>query len=169
MRIHVPSITCDIISFTGQRQLCPLACAEWRHLSNPYQNEHNSVKDTGEKGKKTCNIDLKIAMKILFHYPPTFPFFSLWDLKSFPKKFSHQNEAYSMPRKKIKARKAKKEGGEKVKRESQDCAFQNFANWKFASGSEVREVSTCKWLFVARQWPEKCSTSFICLKKLILH
>ena len=41
-----------------------------------YQNEHNSVKDTGEKGKKkkTCNIDLKISMKILFHLPPTFPF-----------------------------------------------------------------------------------------------
>ena len=35
----------------------------------PYQNEHNSVKDTGEKGKKkTCNIDLKISMKIMFHY-----------------------------------------------------------------------------------------------------
>ena len=31
------------------------------------------VKDTGEKGKKTCNIDLKTSMKILFHYPPTFP------------------------------------------------------------------------------------------------
>ena len=39
----------------------------------PYQNEHNSVKDTREKGKKSRNIDPKIAMKILFHYPPTFP------------------------------------------------------------------------------------------------
>ena len=26
------------------------------------------------KGKKPCNIDLKISMKILFHCPPTFPF-----------------------------------------------------------------------------------------------
>ena len=40
----------------------------------PYQSEHNSVKDTRERGKKPCNIDLKISMKILFHYPPTFPF-----------------------------------------------------------------------------------------------
>ena len=24
--------------------------------------------------KKPCNVDLKIAMKILFHHPPTFPF-----------------------------------------------------------------------------------------------
>ena len=34
----------------------------------PFQNEHNSVKDTGEKGKIPCNIDLKISIKILFHY-----------------------------------------------------------------------------------------------------
>ena len=34
------------------------------------QNEHNSVKDTKEKGKKTSNIDLTISMKILLHYPP---------------------------------------------------------------------------------------------------
>ena len=32
------------------------------------------VKDTGEKGKKPSHVDRKIAMKILFHYPPTFPF-----------------------------------------------------------------------------------------------
>ena len=29
-----------------------------------------------EKAKKPCSIDLKISMKILFHYPPTFPFLS---------------------------------------------------------------------------------------------
>ena len=41
----------------------------------PYQNEHNSVKDTEKKGHN-YNIDLKISMKILLHYPPTctFPF-----------------------------------------------------------------------------------------------
>ena len=33
----------------------------------PYQNEHDSDKDTGKKGKKPRNIDLKISMKILFH------------------------------------------------------------------------------------------------------
>ena len=35
--------------------------------TTPEMNEHNSVKDTGGKGKKK-------NMKILFHYPPTFPF-----------------------------------------------------------------------------------------------
>jgi len=34
---------------------------------NPYQNEHNSVKDTGERSKKPRDIDLKISMKIFFH------------------------------------------------------------------------------------------------------
>ena len=34
----------------------------------PYQNEQNSVKDMGEKGKKPCNIYLKNSLKILFHY-----------------------------------------------------------------------------------------------------
>ena len=60
----------------------------------PYQSDHNSVMDTRERGKKTCNIDLKISMKILFHYPPTFPFIQSWDPNSFPKNFSHQSEAY---------------------------------------------------------------------------
>ena len=34
------------------------------------QNEHNSVKDTIEKGEKKSNIDVAISMKILLHYPP---------------------------------------------------------------------------------------------------
>ena len=37
----------------------------------PYQNEHNSVKGTREKGKNPCKIDLKISMKFLSHYPPS--------------------------------------------------------------------------------------------------
>ena len=32
----------------------------------PYQNEHNSVKDTGGKGQKPCNIDLKILSRFSF-------------------------------------------------------------------------------------------------------
>ena len=80
----------------------------------PYQNEHNSVKDTREKGKKkkTCNIDLKISMKILFHYPPP-PFLSSNPkilkafLKTFPTKLSLLN---AQQEKTNQARKAKKEG-----------------------------------------------------------
>ena len=65
---HVPSTACDVISFNGQSSLCKV-----KRSFKPYQNELNSVKDTGEKEKKKCNIDQKISMKILFQYPPTFP------------------------------------------------------------------------------------------------
>ena len=78
----------------------------------PYQNEHNSVKDTGAKGKKPCNMDLKISMKILFHCPPTFLSPNPKILKAFLKTFPTKMKPTKCPAKKneIEARKAKKEG-----------------------------------------------------------
>ena len=55
---------CDVI-----RQPCRV-----KRSFKPYQKDQDWAQDTGEKGKKPCNIDLKISMKILFHYPPTVPF-----------------------------------------------------------------------------------------------
>ena len=49
------------------------------------QNEHNSIKDTKEKGKKTSNIDLTISMKLLLHYPPTYTCRHVLLLSSNPK------------------------------------------------------------------------------------
>ena len=49
------------------------------------QNEHNSVKDTKQKGKKTSNIDLTISMKILLHYTPTYTCTCVLFLSSNPK------------------------------------------------------------------------------------
>ena len=68
-QIHIPSTACDVISFNGQGVKCKV-----KRSFKPHQKGHNSVTDTGEKGEKPCNIDLKISMKILFHCPPTFPF-----------------------------------------------------------------------------------------------
>ena len=78
MQIHVPSTPCDVMSFNSHARTTLLAnlCRVKRSFK-PYQNEHDLVQDSGEKGKKpcTCNIDLKISMKSLFHYyPSTFPF-----------------------------------------------------------------------------------------------
>ena len=42
-----------------------------------HQNEHDSVKGTDKMAKtKPCKVDLKISMKILFHYlpQPTLPY-----------------------------------------------------------------------------------------------
>ena len=70
-KIHVPSTACEVISFNLSRStLSGNVC----RVKRSYHNKHNSINDTGEEGKKPCNIDLKITMKILFHYPPTFPF-----------------------------------------------------------------------------------------------
>ena len=52
VRIHVPSTACDVIRRWTRATLSANACRVKRSFK-PYQNEHNSVKDTGEKGKKT--------------------------------------------------------------------------------------------------------------------
>ena len=72
-----------------------------------------------EKAKKPCSIDLRISMKILFHYPPTFPFLSSNPkiLKAFLKTFPTKVKPTKCParEKKNEARKAKKEEREKAK------------------------------------------------------
>ena len=90
----------------------------------PYQNEHNSVKDTEERSKKPPYIDLKISMKILFHCPPSF-FFSPNPkiLKAFLKSIPTKMKPTKCParEKKMRQEKRKKKGGEKAKSKSQDC------------------------------------------------
>ena len=124
MQIHVPSTPCDILIFNSHARttLSANLCRVKRSFK-PYQNEHDSVQESGEKDKKPCNIDLKISMKIWFHhYPPTF-FSSNPKILCFPKNFSHQNEAYLMlsKRKKLRQEKQKERRGEKKKSKSQHC------------------------------------------------
>ena len=95
----------------------------------PYQNEHNSVKDTGpgEKGKKPCNVYPKIAKFSTTYLPflSSNPKILKPFLKTFPTKMKPTNVNSQQKEKKKKrkneARKAKKEGGEKAKSKSQDC------------------------------------------------
>ena len=67
MRIQVLSTLCDVISFNGQGQLCPLTCAEWRDLSNhtrmstiqsrtPEKKKKNHVTLTWKSPWKSCSI-----------------------------------------------------------------------------------------------------------------
>ena len=44
----------DIISFNGHGQLVTANLRRVKRSFKPNQNEHNSVKDTAEKAKKTC-------------------------------------------------------------------------------------------------------------------
>ena len=58
----------SIIGFNHQGRLCWLSCAGWRDLLNHTKLSTIQSRTPGEKGKKPCNIDLKISMKILFHW-----------------------------------------------------------------------------------------------------
>ena len=91
-------------TFNSLALICPahvdpgptLLSIMWREKRSfkPDKNKHNSLKEAREKSKKPCNVDPKISMKILFHYPLTFFFHLILRCKkSSPKNFSHQNEA----------------------------------------------------------------------------
>ena len=140
----------------------------------PYQNEHNSVMDTGERGKKTCNIDWKISMKILFHYPPTIssnP--KILHVKAFLKTFPTKMKPTKCParEKKMRQQKQKKRGGEKVKSKSQDCCvtfkLKNYLKillsahaWTSKANivhldQKAAKCMTCKQLFMAQRSDQK--------------
>ena len=72
----------------------------------PYQNEHNSVKDTGEKGKKPCNIksSMKSCSTTDLHFLPSNPKI----LTAFLKNFSTKMKPTKCPGEKKKRRKEKR-------------------------------------------------------------
>ena len=112
MHVHVLSTLCDVISFNGQGQLCPLTCAEWRDLSNhtrmstiqsrtPEKEAKNHVTLTWKSPWKSCSIA---------HLPFLSPNPKI--LKAFLKTIPTKMKPTKCParEKKNEARKAKKEG-----------------------------------------------------------
>ena len=61
----VPSTPCEVITFNGQEQLCPLTCARRRDLSNYTRMSTIQSRKLEKRPKKPCNIDLKVSMKSL--------------------------------------------------------------------------------------------------------
>ena len=59
VRIHVPSTACDLISFNGQGQLCPLTCAEWRDLSNHTRMRTIQSRKPDKKSKNQVTLTRK--------------------------------------------------------------------------------------------------------------
>ena len=122
MRIHIASTACDVISFNGQGQLCPLSCVEWKTSFKPYQNRHNSVKDTGQEKKAKNHVTLtwKLPWKSCSttHWP--FPSWStvviLKILKAFLKTFPTKMKSTKCPAKEEKWGKKSKKRGKKRKR-----------------------------------------------------
>ena len=83
-------------------------------LSNHTRTEHNLVKDTEEKGKKSCNIDLKISMKSCSTtYNPPFLSSNPKILKAFLKTFPTKMKPTKCPaRENMRQEKRKKREGD---------------------------------------------------------
>ena len=117
MRIHVLSTACDIISFNGQGQLCPLTCVEWRNLLNhtrmstiqsrtPEKKDKNHVTLTWKSPWTSCSI---AHLPFLSPYPKI--------LKAFLKPLPTKMKPTKSParEKKMRQEKRKKRGGGKEK------------------------------------------------------
>lgn len=99
-----------------------------------YQNEHDSVKEAREKGKQPFNVDLKIAVKILFNCacPPIFPF----TLKAVPN---------AQQKKDSEERKAKEEGRRESEKEKKYCWITN-KKLGFLGMPELWKLPFCIWI-----------------------
>ena len=102
VRIHVPSTACDVIRRWTRATLSANACRV-KTSFKPYQNEHNSVKDTGEKGKKTMRHWPEYCHENLVPLP-TYPFLSPNPkiLKAFLKTFPTKIKPTKCPAKETK-------------------------------------------------------------------
>ena len=110
--------TCDVISFKSQGQLYQLTLAGWRDLSHHTRLSSIQSRRTKKKGKKPCNADLQIPMKILSSTT------HLTFLLSNPNILKALAKTAPTKMKWVKRRQEKQKewGGEKAKRKSQDCS-----------------------------------------------
>ena len=132
VRIHVPSTACDVISFNGQGQLCPLTCAESRDLSNHSRMSTIRSRTPEKKAKNHVTLTRKLRRK-----SPTLPFVSSnpkmlkASLKTIPTKLkptkcpTKEKKLWktqpTFEKRKNEERKRKKREGAKAKSKSQDC------------------------------------------------
>ena len=123
MRIHILSTPCDIISFNGQGQLCPLTCAEWRDLSNHTRMSTIQSRTPEKKAKNHVTLTWKFPWKSCS--TAQLPFLSPNPkiLKAFLKTFSTKMKPTKCPaiEKEMMQEKQKKRVEEKGKSKSQDC------------------------------------------------
>ena len=131
-----------LYNFYGQEQLCPLTCEGRRDLSDYTRMSTIQSRKLEKRPKKPCNTDLKISMKSLLHYPPTFLSTDSKMMKGFSETLPTKIKPTKCPAswKKNEARKAKIEG----RRESE--------KWK----SKVSKMS--KFCFL--RMPELCKRLF---------
>ena len=112
----------------------------------PHQNEHNSAKDIGEKCKRPCNIEPKISMNILFHYPPNTKILKDF-LKTFPTKMKPK-----CPAKEEKGGNKREKRGEERKQKVKVKTVESLSHPKtilefcFLRMPEIRKLIFCIWI-----------------------
>ena len=105
-----------------------------------------------KKAEKPCSIDLKISMKILFHYPPTFPFLSSNPkiLKAFLKTFPTKMKPTKCParEKKMRQEKRKKREREKAKNKTAVSLLnpKTLSKFWFLRMPELHKLIFCIWI-----------------------
>ena len=118
-----PFFCCDIISFNGQGQLCPLTCAEWRDLSNYTRMNTIQSRIVEKKVENLVTLTWKLSWKSFSTSHLPFLSSNPKILKALPKTFPTKMKSNKCPAKEKKwgKKKRKKRGGEKAKSKSQDC------------------------------------------------
>ena len=146
MRIHVPSIACDIISFNGQRQLCPLTFAEWRDLPNHIRMSTIQSRTLEKKAKNHVTLTLKLPWKSCS--TTHLPFLSANPkiLKAFLKTFSTKMKPTKCP-----AKEKQKRGEERKRKVTVKTAVNvifkpKISKFCFLRMPELRKLIFCIWI-----------------------
>ena len=149
--MHLPSTTCDVISFNGQGQLCLLTCAEWRDLSNhtrmstiqsrtPEKEAKNHVTRTWKSPWKSCSIT---HLPFLSSNPKI--------LKAFLKTFPTKMKPTKCPAKEKKMRQKNWKRGEERKRKVEvKTAVSLCQKFCFLCMPELHKLIFCIW--IRRLW-----------------
>ena len=164
MRIHVLSTLCDVISFNGQGQLCPLTCAEWRDLSNhtrmstiqsrtPEKEAKNHVALTWKSPWKSCSI---AHLAFLSPNPKI--------LKAFLKTIPTKMKPTKCPAREKKCGKKSEKRGEERERKVKVKTAVSLLNPKiskfcFQRMPELRKLIFCIW--IRRPWNVRPVNRFV--------
>ena len=152
MWIHVPSTTCDVMSFFNG--------AEWRNLSNHTRMRTIQSRTPEKKAENHVTLTWKLPWKSCstIHLPFLSPHPNI--LKAFLKTFPTKMKPTQCPaqEKKMRQEKWKKRGGEKAESKSQDCLSllnpKTTSKCCFFRMPELHKLIFCIWIrWQQRVWP----------------
>ena len=152
MRIHVLSTLCDVISFNGQGQLCPLTCADWRDLLNHTRISTIQSRTPEKEAKKHVTLTWKSPWKScsIAHLPFLSPNPKILKafLKALPTKMKPLNVQQEKEKWSKKSEKRRKERKRKVKVKTAVSLInaRTISKFCFLRIPELRKLIFCIWI-----------------------